>query len=449
MNETTPWRNPAAAILLRPFERFIGLESASGILLLLAAVMALVWANSPWSESYFHLWETHLVIGGGGYALDKSLHHWINDGLMAVFFFVVGLEIKREVLVGELASPKKAALSVAAALGGMIAPAAIYAVVNVGGAGSAGWGIPMATDIAFALGVLALLGKRVPLALKVFVTAIAIVDDLGAVLVIALFYTAEIAWSALAFAAVIIALLVLINRVGIRRVTPYVLLGVLLWIAVLESGVHATIAGVLLAMTIPARRLIDAPEFLERTRLYIAEFAEDVRRERSELTADQRDAVHSLEVAAEHVQTPLIRLEHALHPWVAFFIMPVFAIANAGVALGGDISAVFGMSTTLGVILGLFVGKQIGIFFFSWLAVRAGIAVLPTGISWREVWGVGVLCGIGFTMSLFIATLAFTDPQLLDAAKIGILTASFASGVVGAWLLLRVRKTPTEAAGSS
>jgi NhaA family Na+:H+ antiporter len=283
----------------------------------------------------------------------------------------------------------------------------------------------------------------------VFVTAIAIVDDLGAVLVIALFYTAEIAWSALAFAAVIIALLVLNNRVGIRSVTPYVLLGVLLWIAVRETGVHATIAGVLLAMTIPARRLIDAPEFLERTRLYIAEFAEDVRRERSELTADQRDAVHSLEVAAEHVQTPLIRLEHALHPWVAFFIMPVFAIANAGVALGGDISAVFGMSTTLGVILGLFVGKQIGIFFFSWLAVRAGIAVLPTGISWREVWGVGVLCGIGFTMSLFIATLAFTDPQLLDAAKIGILTASFASGVVGAWLLLRVRKTPTEAAGSS
>ncbi|HUH11615.1 MAG TPA: Na+/H+ antiporter NhaA [Longimicrobiales bacterium] len=429
--------DPAAAILLRPFQRFFGLEAASGILLLLAAVVALVWANSPWSASYFHLWETHLVVGLGDFVLDKSLHHWINDGLMAVFFFVVGLEIKREVLVGELASPKAAALTVAAAVGGMAAPAAIYAVVNAGGPGSAGWGIPMATDIAFALGVLALLGSRVPLALKVFVTAIAIVDDLGAVVVIALFYTAEIWWAALGIGLVVLVLLMAVNRMGIRAPTPYVLLGIVLWVALLQSGIHATIAGVLLALTIPARRLINAPEFLRQAELYVAEFAEDAQPGRTEPTPDQRDAIHSLELAAEHVETPLTRLEHALHPWVAFFVMPVFALANAGVSLGGDVGAVMGSPVTLGVILGLFVGKQVGILAFAWAAVRTGLATLPGSVGWRQVWGVSLLCGIGFTMSLFIASLAFADPTRLDAAKIGILAASLVSGVGGAVVLLR------------
>ena len=429
-------RDPARRILLRPFQTFFGLESASGILLLAAAVLALVWANSPWATAYFRLWETHFVAGGGGLVIDKSLHHWINDGLMAVFFFVVGLEIKRELLVGELASPKKAALSVAAAIGGMVAPALLYVALNAGGVGAAGWGIPMATDIAFALGVLALLGSRVPLALKVFVTAIAIVDDLGAVLVIAFFYTAELSWTALGVAAVVMGLLVLLNRLGARSTTPYVLLGLVLWVAFLKSGVHATVAGVLLALTIPARRRIDAPEFLRRAQLFVAEFAEDVKPGRTEPTADQRDAVHSLEVAAEAVETPLTRLEHALHPWVAFFIMPVFALANAGVTLGGDLGAVLTSPVALGIILGLFVGKQVGILVFSWLAIRLGLAALPAGVGWRQVWGVGLLCGIGFTMSLFIASLAFPDPALLDVSKIGILAASLVSGGAGALVLV-------------
>jgi Na+:H+ antiporter, NhaA family len=426
-----------AGLLLRPFQRFFQLESASGILLLLSAVASLVWANSPWAASYVTLWELNLTIGAGELVLDMSVHHWINDGLMAVFFFVVGLEIKREVLLGELASPKKAALTVAAAFGGMLVPASIYSAINVGGAGASGWGIPMATDIAFALGVLALLGKRVPLSLKVFVTAIAIVDDLGAVVVIALFYTAQISWAALAVGAVTLVALVLINRVGIRWITPYVLLGIILWLALLESGVHATIAGVLLAGAIPARGRIDAPEFLRRAQIYLAEFAEDVRPGLSEPTEDQRDALHALEAAAEAIESPLVKLEHGLHPMIAFFIMPVFALANAGVSLHGEVSAMVMNPVTIGVLAGLFVGKQIGILVASWLAVRVGLAVLPAEMRWRDVWGVGLLGGIGFTMSLFIANLAFADAASIDAAKVGILAASLLSGVAGTIVLAR------------
>jgi len=443
---TTTTMRPAAARLLRPFDSFFALESASGIMLLASALLALVWANSPWAASYFSLWETHFVVGGGPLVIDKSLHHWINDGLMAVFFFVVGLEIKREVLVGELASPRRAALSVAAALGGMIAPALLYVLFNAGGPGAAGWGIPMATDIAFALGVLALLGSRVPLALKVFLTAIAIVDDLGAVLVIAFFYTASIEATALWVAAVVMALLIVVNKSGARSVIPYAVLGLILWVAVLKSGLHATLAGVLLAMTIPARRLIDAPEFLRRAKGYLAEIEEDLKPGHSAPTEDQRDAIHSLEVAAEEIETPLARLEHGLHPWVAFLIIPLFALANAGVALGGDVGAVLGSPVTLGVIVGLVVGKQIGVLAFSWAAVRLGIAELPAGVTWREVWGVSLLCGIGFTMSLFIASLAFADAALLDAAKIGILAASLIAGIAGTLVLVRGGRGGADAA---
>lgn len=396
METTRVRRNPASAILLRPFQTFFGLESASGILLLLAAVIALIWANSPFAASYFSIWEIPVTVGVGEFALSKTLHHWINDGLMSIFFFVVGLEIKREILMGELASPKKAALSVVAAIGGMLVPAAIYALINMGTAGASGWGIPMATDIAFAVGVLALLGSRVPLALKVFVTAVAIVDDLGAVMVIALFYTAEIAWSALALAAIVFVALILVNRLGIRSVPAYALFGIVLWFAFLKSGIHATIAGVLLAMTIPASQ-----------------------------------------VATEQSQTPLTRLEHTLHPWVAFFIMPVFALANAGVALGGEIGATLTSPVTLGVILGLFFGKQIGILAAAWISTRTGLAVLPSGVNLRQIWGVSMLCGIGFTMSLFIAGLAFADAALLDSAKVGILAASLLSGAIGGLVLVR------------
>ena len=421
--------------LLRPFQRFVKLEAAGGILLLVCAVIALVWANSPFSESYFSLWQTLVTVGAGGFVISKPLLLWINDGLMAIFFFVVGLEIKREVLVGELSSPKAAALAVAAAFGGMVVPAALYALLNAGTDGASGWGIPMATDIAFALGVLALLGSRAPLALKVFLTALAIVDDLGAVLVIALFYTAEISWGALGVGAGVLAALVVANRLRIQRPAVYVVLGIALWVACLKSGIHATVAGVLLALTIPARRRIDMHEFLARGNELLRVFARDVRPGKTEPSTDQRDALHALEVTCRHAETPLIRMEHALHGWVAFLIIPLFALANAGVTLGGDLGAAFGNRVTLGIVLGLFVGKQLGVTGFAWLAVRLGWAALPAGVTWRQIYGVSYLCGIGFTMSLFIANLAFAEAALLDSAKVGILTASLVAGL-GGWFML-------------
>jgi len=431
---------PADAFL-RPFEAFFALESASGILLLAAAAAALLWANSPWADSYFHLWETPVTFSAGAASLGKSLHHWINDGLMAVFFFVVGLELKREVLAGELASPRKAALSIAAALGGMALPGAIFALINFGSEGSAGWGVPMATDIAFALGILALLGNRVPTSLKVFVTAVAIVDDLGAVLVIALFYTASISWLALALAAAALAGLVLLNVLDVRRPVVYLVFGVALWVALLKSGIHATIAGVLAALTIPASRRIDAPEYLHRVRAYLREFESDVRAGVSVPTADQRDAVEAIERASEAVETPSARLEHALHPLVAYGIVPLFAFANAGVALGGDPATLLGSAVTIGVLLGLFVGKPLGILAACWLAIRLRVAELPVGVGWSQVAGVAILCGIGFTMSIFIATLAFDpSPHLLDHAKVGVLAASVLAGTVGGLVLARARE---------
>ena len=312
--------------VLRPIREFIHLEASAGLLLLLATAVALAWANSPWRGAYDALWHTPVTVGAGRFVLTMDLHHWINDGLMALFFFVVGLEIKREVLMGELASLQRAALPIAAAVGGMVVPALIYVALNAGTAGAGGWGIPMATDIAFALGVLALLGRRVPLALKVFLTAVAVVDDLGAVLVIALFYTPSVSWASLAAAAGLLAAAAAANRLGVRHVLPYAVLGTGLWLAVLLSGVHATVAGVLLAMTIPARSRIDALAFALRGQAYLDEFrSASTSDPRAHITEHQQTALHHLEEAAEQVETPLHRLEHALHPWVAFAIMPVFA----------------------------------------------------------------------------------------------------------------------------
>jgi NhaA family Na+:H+ antiporter len=404
--------------------------------LLAAAVVAIAWANSPWAAAYHHLWETPLDVGIGGGRWATTLHHLVNDGLMAVFFFVVGLEIKREVLAGELSTARSAALPMVAALGGMVIPAAIYALVNAGGPGEPGWGIPMATDIAFALGVLALLGPRVPLALKVFLAALAIVDDIGAVLVIAVFYTASISWASLGVAAVVLAALLTVNRAGVRHPAPYALLGVVLWVAFLKSGVHATVAGVLLAMTIPARTRIDGRAFAEQVREGLGAFEGAAPGATSRTDSVQQEAIERIEDACEGAQTPLMKLEHALHGVVAFGIMPVFALANAGVRLGGDVAASVANSVTLGIVLGLVLGKPLGITLASWLAVRLGVAVLPGGASWRLLHGVSWLGGIGFTMSLFIAGLAFPDARLLGASKLGILGASVAAGLVG-WLLLR------------
>ncbi|HEX7052097.1 MAG TPA: Na+/H+ antiporter NhaA [Longimicrobiales bacterium] len=423
---------------LRPFQAFLETESASGVVLLAAAVFALAWANSPWATSYFRLWETRISFAAADFRLARSLHDWINDGLMVVFFFLVGLEIKRELLVGELASPRRAAMPMAAALGGMIVPAALYLALNAGTPTARGWGIPMATDIAFALGALALLGKRIPLALKVFLAALAIVDDLGAVLVIALFYTSDLSWVSLGIAALTFLALIGINRLDVRHPGAYGAIGVVLWLAFLESGVHATIAGVLLALTIPARTRIDGAAFVAESRASLDEFEAAGGAMHGVLPNEaQQAALHRIEESAEAVQAPLQRLERGLQGWVAFGIMPLFALANAGVALGGDPAAFLHTPVTLGVMLGLVVGKPVGVLLFSWLAIHLGVATTPAGVEPRHFIGVSLLAGIGFTMSLFIANLAFGGTALLGAAKVGILAASAIAGAAGLLVLAR------------
>ncbi|MEK6651186.1 MAG: Na+/H+ antiporter NhaA [Bacteroidota bacterium] len=422
-------------LLRSQFQKFVALESSAGIVLLVCTVAALAWANSPFAASYHHLWQTEVGFSAGTWLLSKSIHHWINDGLMAIFFFVVGLEIKREILVGELASPRRALLPLAAAVGGMIVPAVIYVAFNNGTEGAPGWGIPMATDIAFSLGVLALLGSRAPFGLKVFLTAFAIIDDLGAVLIIALFYTSELSLTALWTVAGIVALLVVANWRGVRNPYLYGGLGVLLWMAFLESGVHATIAGVVLAMTIPARPKIDRARFLSESRDLVSAF-ENAAAGNQTLDGSQQAAVQALEERCEAVQSPMQRLEHGLHLWVSYFIMPVFALSNAGVSLIGEVRDAAFHPVTLGIVLGLFLGKQIGITLFAWLAVRFRLAAYPTGVTLRHIYGAALLGGIGFTMSLFIAALAFGDGPLLEYAKAGILVGSLVSGVFG-WLIIR------------
>ncbi len=444
-------RDPPIGRFIRPFQKFAREQVSGGIILLASALVALIWANSPWSDSYHELWETHLRIGFSSWALDEPLEFWINDALMAVFFFVVGLEIKRAVVAGELASPRRAALPVFAALGGMIVPALLYTAINAGGEGSPGWGIPVATDIAFSLGVLALLGSRVPLSLKLFLTAFAIVDDIGAVIVIALFYTDELLWANLGIGFALLGALIIVNRLGVRNHLPYALLATAVWLAFLKSGVHATVAGVLIATTIPIRLRINSQEFAEVNEKYLNDFKADGLSSEGVLTARQQHSVRAIESLCQDIESPLQRMEHSLHPWVAFVIMPLFALANAGVALNmSSLGSAFTNQVTLGVLIGLVVGKQIGITLFTWIAIRAGFAAMPLGVNWRQIYGVAWLGGIGFTMSLFITGLAFDSAVLADDAKIGILGASLIAGVVG-WMILRAsaRRSESEAAASS
>ena len=418
--------------LTYPIQEFLHQEASGGILLIIATVIALAWANSPFAESYHHLWQTYLSIDLGGLGLNYSLHHWINDGLMVIFFFVVGLEIKRELLVGELSSAKKAALPIAAALGGMIFPAFIYVIFNSGTEGSSGWGIPMATDIAFVVGILALLGKRVPLSLKIFILALAIVDDLGAVLVIAVFYTSNISFTSLLIGGGFLVLLVVMNRLGVRNLLLYTLVGVALWLAFLKSGVHATVAGVLLAFTIPVSSRINTKKFKNETEHLIKDFENAGEHGDNVLTNSERlTIVDQIENNCEKILTPLQRFEHGLHPWVSFFIMPVFALANAGVTIGEGLGSALSHPVSIGIVFGLFIGKQIGIFSFSYLAVKFKIASEPEGVSWLKIYAASILAGIGFTMSLFIANLAFDSVDLLNIAKVGILAASLLSGIIG------------------
>jgi Na+:H+ antiporter, NhaA family len=439
MKAADAWPAPVTTIAraLRPFQQFAKSESAGAVVLLGTAATALVWANSPWSASYFHLWSEPIAFGPTSHPMTLTLQQWINDGLMTLFFLVVGLELKREFLVGELAALRHALLPIVAAVGGMVVPAVTYAALNAQNpAARSGWGVPMATDIAFALGVLRLLGSRIPPGLAVFLAALAIVDDLGAVVVIAMFYTAHLVLPYLGWAALAVAALMALNRSGVRALSPYLVVGVALWYALHHSGIHATLAGVLLALTIPVHTRINAAEFSADMRGLLHEFDQAETGDLLVITSKgQQEAIHAMERESEGVQAPLLRLEHTLHPLVASGIMPLFALANAGVALGGvDLRA--GLGVTLGVAAGLLFGKPLGIFVASWLAVRIGWATLPANVTWPMLHGAAWLGGIGFTMALFIGGLAFSAAPLQDASKLGILAASFLAGVAG-WTLLR------------
>ena len=424
---------PLKKISLTIFQRFFRTETLGGVVLLAFGLGALIIANSPLSEAYNHLWEIPLMVKISDHQLSLTLHGWINDGLMAMFFLLVGLEIKRELLAGELSSARQAALPIACAIGGMVVPAAIYLLFNFGGIGSHGWGIPMATDIAFALGALNLIAPRAPIGAKVLLTALAIVDDMGAVLVIALFYSEGIVWTALAGAAVTLLMLIGFNVVGVRHLWPYLLGGVVLWLFVHASGVHATIAGVALAFTIPTHTRINGVEFSREARSLLDDFDRRETGDFQVLTSKgQQEALFSLERASKSVTAPILRLEQALHNFSAFVVMPLFAFANAGVKI--DLS-VQHLEIGLGVLAGLVFGKPVGIMMAALIAVKMGIARLPQAVSWRSLFGYACLAGIGFTMSLFVTMLAFADSALVEAAKRGIIVGSLVAGVAGAVLL--------------
>lgn len=418
---------------------FVRIESSGGIILLICAIIALLLANSSLAEAYFHFWEMDFSIGFGENAVSLPLIEWINDGLMVIFFFVVGLEIKRQLTTGELSRPRRAIMPLAAALGGMLVPAAIYLILNAGGPGEPGWGIPMATDIAFTLGILALLGSRAPLSLKIFFTALAIADDLGAILVLAIFYSSDIQWISLLIAAVILLVLIGLNRARVYSPLPYAVLGVGLWFAFIQSGIHPTIAGVLLAATIPTWGAPDTRALLAQCISVLDEF------EVPEATSANRAqaAAQTLETVADRMQSPAQRLEHLLLPWSTYLILPLFALANAGVTIEFNQSLLSMVS--VGVFLGLVLGKAIGITLFAWVAVKLKLADLPSSVDFRQLFSASWLAGIGFTMSLFIAGNAFRNaPDLLDQSKAGILIASFVAGVIGFALTYLTTQTHAE-----
>lgn len=424
---------------IAPLQRFARLEAASGIVLLLFAGAAMVVANGPLGHAYHEILQTTATAGVGAWSLSMSIEAWINDALMATFFFLVGLEIKREALIGELSNPRKAAVPIAAAAGGMLVPGLIYAAFNWGRPTIRGWGVPTATDIAFSLGVLALLGKRVPAGLRVFLATLAIADDLGALLVIAIFYTEKLQLHALVGAGACLLGMITLNVAGVRRAWAYAAIGLVLWYFVLLGGIHATIAGVMGAMTIPVKARVDGRTFTSFVRQAADYFeregeASPARGDRVIPTSAQQAAVQGIEDACNKAQTPLHALEHAMAPWVAFGVIPVFAMANAGVHLGGSLTHAFAQPETLGVALGLLLGKPIGITLVSLLAVKSGLGALPNGVTWRHLHGVSWLAGIGFTMSLFIAHLAFKGEEgaeRLNDAKLGILSGSLLAGLVG------------------
>ena len=439
---------PLFGRILSPFERFLRRTIAGGIVLITATIIALSLATAFGADVVKHFWERPLGFWGNNFRFELSWHHWVNDGLMALFFLLVGLELKREILVGELSSLKDAALPVVAALGGMVVPALIYTAFNAGTPAASGWGIPMATDIAFAVGILVLLSWRIPKNLIIFLTALAIADDLGAVLVIAIFYTEHLNPHALAVSLALVLTLAVLNRGGVRNPLPYAIAGVLLWLAVHASGVHATLAGILLAIAIPARPARTPAQFERRIDELQTAFRSDRRSTSasdSPLSNDRMASIaEAVESSAAAVQSPLQRVEHRLTPWVTFVIIPVFALANAGIDLRSvEWSEAASHRITIGVMAGLVIGKCAGVSLFSWVAIRLGWARLPAGVEWRHLIGAAWLAGIGFTMSLFITQLAFGTSDSVEQAKLGILLGSAISAVVGlAWLFWAGSGTP-------
>lgn len=432
-----PWEKRFDNVL-SPFERFVKHQATAGLLLMFTALLALIVANSHWGEAYRHLLHVDLGIIIGEWNFTKTAHHWINDGLMAAFFFVVGLELKREILVGELSDIRLATLPIIAAIGGMLVPALLYFAINPEGPEAQGWGIPMATDIAFALGVIALLAGRVPKSLISFLVALAIVDDLGAIIIIAVFYTSEIVWPALIAAAAITVIMSMMNLVGIRRPTPYFIVGFFLWVALMKSGVHATLAGVISAFAIPALPRFDPLSFSDRVRDLLNQFESNHKAGQSILKNQKMlTTVHALNQGVKGVEAPLQRLERRLHSPVAFIILPVFAFFNAGILIDfSNIGGMLNQPVVLGVAAGLIAGKVIGVAGFSWLALKMGVASLPPNVRMTHIFGASMLASIGFTMSIFIAELAFkSQPELIMQAKVGILLASVLAGICGyLWL---------------
>lgn len=435
---------PVDKWIIDPINKFINNSIASGVVLFLAAIIALVLSNSPFSEQFHNIWEHQVVFAFDKYILSKNLSHWINDGLMSIFFFVVGLELKRELVAGELARPKQALLPILAAIGGMVVPAIIYHAFNHDASTERanGWGIPMATDIAFALGVLYLLGDRVSNGLKVFLTALAIVDDLGAVLVIAFFYTSDISFVSLGFAALFLSIMIIANLMGVRSAIFYGIIGVFgLWTAFLMSGIHATIAAVLAAFTIPATVKIEEDGYIEKINHLINDFKNASRTHFKIVTDEQQKILSEIRLYTDAALTPLQKLIQSLHPLVAFIIMPIFALANAGVAFDESLSSAFTSKVTLGVFLGLLVGKLVGVFGTVYLLTKFKIAVLPSNSNYKQMVGVSFLAGIGFTMSLFVTSLAFNEVHYTTEAKIGIFSASILSGIIGYFILRNTKTT--------
>ena len=425
--------------LTKPLHRFLHVEAASGVILLACALVALALANSAFSEGFLEFWKTPVTLAIGDLRLEHSLKHWINDGLMAVFFFVIGLEVKREIALGELRDFRRAALPVAAAIGGMVAPAGIYLALQFGEAGSGGWGIPMATDIAFVVGCMAVLGRRVPAALRVIILSIAIVDDIGAILVIAFGYTDTLDMAWLAAGLVGISVVLLMQRAGVRSIGMYAMVGAFIWLGFHESGVHATIAGVALGLLTPAHPYLQSGMGGELLR----KVSDAIHEGTWEEEAHRAEKVRRYRRVTRETISPLEYLIYVLHPWVAFVIMPVFALANAGVQFRtADVAS----PVALAVILGLTVGKPLGILLASWLSLKTGLARLPRDVSWRHLCGGGFLAGIGFTMALFIASLAFADDGLLRTAKVGVLAGSLSSAIVGVTLLATAPAASAESA---